>query len=102
MFGLPHHNHTQDHRDGNGALEPETRVTIRALADGDASSLRELIERDTARSLPGGVVGAERGGRLMAAISLTSGDVVADPFFPTADLVALLRLRAGQIPPPAS
>ena len=99
MFGRTHHNHTQDHRNGNGALEGETRVTIRALRDDDASSLRELIERDTARSLRGSVVGAERAGRLMAAISLTSGDVVADPFFPTADLVALLRLRAGQILP---
>ena len=37
----------------------------------------------------------------MAAISLTSGDVVADPFFPTADLVSLLRVRAGQVLPQA-
>jgi hypothetical protein len=98
MFGHTD-NHTQDHIHGNGSLPGETRVTIRALGGEDAASLRELTERDTARMLHGNIVGAERSGRLMAAISLTSGDVVADPFHPTADLVALLRLRAGQILP---
>lgn len=92
MFGHGNHNHTNGHDD-------HSRVTIRELAGGDAESLRVLAERDTARSPSGNVVGAERDGRLMAAISLTSGDVVADPFYPTADLVALLRVRAGQVLP---
>ena len=101
MFGRTDHTHLRQDRNGNG-FEDHARVTIRELAGGDSNSLRELTERDTARVPQGDVVGAERDGRLMAAISLTSGDVVADPFFPTADLVALLRVRAGQIlPPPA-
>jgi hypothetical protein len=99
MFGRTSHTQTNYSQNGNGHAE-DSRVTIRELAGGDANSLRELTERDTARILRGDVVGAERDGRLMAAISLTSGDVVADPFFPTADLVALLRVRAGQILPP--
>jgi hypothetical protein len=94
MFGNSRHDHTS----GNGHAE-HSRVTIRALAGNDANSLRELTERDTARTLPGEVVGAERDGRLLAALSLSSGDVVADPFHPTADLVALLRVRAGQMLP---
>lgn len=73
-------------------------VKIRPLAADDSAELRSLAERDTAPMPNGAVVGAERGGRLLAAISLSSGDVVADPFHPTADLVALLELRAGQAP----
>ena len=95
MFGSRHHYHTN----GNGQLD-HSHVTIRELARNDSSSLRELTERDTARSLRGEVVGAERDGRLMAAISLSSGDVVADPFPPPADLVTVRRVRAGQILPP--
>ena len=101
MFNHTDHTRIEQSQNGNGHVDG-SRVTIRELAGGDEISLRELVERDTARGLRGDVVGAERGGRLMAAISLTSGDVVADPFHPTADLVALLRVRVGQIlPPPA-
>jgi hypothetical protein len=101
MFNHTDHTQIGQSQNGNGHAD-SSHVTIRELAGGDEGSLRELVERDTARGLRGEVVGAERGGRLMAAISLTSGDVVADPFHPTADLVALLRVRAGQIlPPPA-
>ena len=96
MFNHTEHTRIEQSRNGNGHVDG-SRVTIRELAGGDAISLRELAERDTARGLRGDVVGAERDGRLMAAISLTSGDVVADPFHPTADLVALLRVRAGQV-----
>jgi hypothetical protein len=97
MFGRTDHTQLNGHGDGRAS-----RVTIRRLANGDEASLRELVERDTARGLEGDVVGAELDGRLMAAISLTDGNVVADPFHPTADLVALLRVRAGQVlPPPA-
>ena len=97
MFGSRNHIHLNGDNSGE-----DSRVTIRALVGDDAHSLRDLTERDTARTLPGEVVGAERDGRLLAALSLSSGDVVADPFHPTADLVALLRVRAGQmLPPPA-
>ena len=101
MFNQTDHTRIEQSQNGNGRVN-SSRVTIRELAGGDEISLRELVERDTARDLRGEVVGVERDGHLMAAISLTSGDVVADPFHPTADLVALLRVRAGQIlPPPA-
>jgi hypothetical protein len=86
----------------NNGYVDHARVTIRELAGGDAESLRMLAERDTARGLRGDVVGAERDGRLLAAISLADGTVVADPFHPTADLVTLLRVRVGQVLPPVA
>ena len=76
-----------------------TAMTIRRVdrTDADAAQLAELAERDT-RQVPGGpVLGAEVDGRLVAAISLTTGELIADPFRPTSELQALLRLRASQL-----
>jgi hypothetical protein len=88
---------------GNGHgpyVNPE--VTIRPLSATDHDALRTLAERDSATAPDGSVLGAERHGRLLAAISTSSGEVVADPFYRTEDLVSLLRVRAGQLLPPAS
>ena len=49
------------------------------------------------RALAGDVLLAEVAGEPWAALSLDETRVVADPFRPTAELVALLRARAGQI-----
>ena len=38
---------------------------------------------------------AEAGGRLVAAIATATGEAIADPFLPTADVIALLELRAA-------
>jgi len=58
--------------------------------------VRRVAERDS-RVLPAGeLLIAEVDGELRAALSLTTGDIVADPFQPTADVVALLRTRARQ------
>ena len=58
---------------------------------------RIIAERDSAEPLPAGALAAEIGGELIAAISIESRRVVADPFRPTADAVELLRRRADQI-----
>ena len=55
-----------------------------------------LSELDEAERLTGSVVVAYRGDRPDAAVSLDDGRAVADPFVRTADVVALLRLRARQ------
>jgi len=39
----------------------------------------------------------ERAGQPIAALSLADGAIVADPFVASADVVALLRLRARQL-----
>ena len=44
----------------------------------------------------GRILIAEVGEELRAALSLSEGSVVADPFHPTADVVELLRDRAAE------
>lgn len=79
-------------------------LTIRyALAD-DEAALHDLAALDSQR-LPGGpLLLAEVGGELWAAVQLSGEVVIADPFRRTADVVSLLRVRAGQLrgvqPPP--
>ena len=69
-------------------------VVIRAARGSDGVTLENLARMDSQRPLTGDVVVAEQGGTVVAAIS---GDrAIADPFRPTADLVALLRLHAGR------
>ena len=67
--------------------------TRMAVAE-DAPNLRRLAALDSQSPLSGPVLMGEIDGVPAAAISLTSGRVVADPFRPTAELVASLRLRA--------
>ena len=50
-----------------------------------------------ATALDGPGARARGRGPLLAAISLASGEVIADPFSRTAELRALLELRAGQL-----
>jgi hypothetical protein len=72
----------------------ETLVIRRASSD-DAAALERLASLDSRRPLTGDVMLAERDGRILAALSLDDGRVAADPFAPTAELVALLRVRAS-------
>jgi hypothetical protein len=71
-------------------------VSIRLATAGDMPALRRLADRDS-RLLPGGdLLVAEEAGEMRAALSLATGESVADPFHPTAPLIELLRLRASQ------
>lgn len=76
---------------------PEATVTIRRAAPGDAAAVQRLAELDSRRAPHGTVLLAEVGPELLAAVSLDDGHTVADPFRPTADLVALLTARGGQL-----
>jgi hypothetical protein len=68
-------------------------VTIRAAHPTDNEALRRLAERDSARPIDEPAVVAQVDGELRAAVSVRTGDTVADPFHPTAELVNLLRLH---------
>jgi hypothetical protein len=71
-------------------------VTIRRAAPADAAAVERLALLDGApRPLSGPVLLAEAGGAARAALALADGRAVSDPFHPTADLVALLRMRAA-------
>jgi hypothetical protein len=72
-------------------------VTLRLASDADADRLGTLAQLDSARVPAGEVLIAEIDGCLRAALALDSGEAIADPFHRTADLVALLRIRAGQL-----
>jgi hypothetical protein len=74
-----------------------SELTLRICGEADGDALRVLAERDTARVPAGRVLAAQVGGRIVAAISLDTRRVIADPFLPTADAVELLRRRATQI-----
>lgn len=72
-------------------------ITLRRLGAGDAAAVKRLAQLDSRRPPNRSLLGAELEGRLLAAISLSSGETIADPFEPTAELVELLRIRAGQL-----
>jgi hypothetical protein len=73
-------------------------ISIRLAETADLAALQRVAERDS-RLLPGGrLLLAEVAGEVRAALSLDTGDAVADPFRPTAELVELLRIRARHQP----
>jgi hypothetical protein len=72
-------------------------LTIRAATPSDANALERLARLDSRPRLGGRALLAERDGVAIAAVALTSGSVVADPFHPAADAVRLLRFRRYQL-----
>lgn len=76
---------------------PVSRVTLRYAAAADAKRLRVLAELDSAVAPTGPALVAEIDGRLRAALPLDGGAPIADPFHRGAELIELLRVRAGQL-----
>jgi hypothetical protein len=76
-------------------LPPAAVVTIRIAAERERSELARVAERDSRPLPPAPRLVAERDGTVLAILSLETGEVVADPFRPTAELVELLRCRAA-------
>ena len=68
----------------------ETAVCIRLAGEGDAAALKRLAELE-GRGLPeGDALIATIDGRVLAAIGLAGGEVIADPFHRTAGLLGRL------------
>ena len=73
-----------------------SEIRIRAADEQDLTAISRVAGRDSTL-LPGGpFLVAEVGDDVRAAISLGDGTVVADPFHRTAELVAMLRIRARE------
>ena len=72
-------------------------VLMRRATAEDAARIRALAYLDDKRLPAGPFLVAETGGEIVAARSLATGTVVADPFRLTSDIVAMLRLRASQV-----
>lgn len=78
-------------------------ITIRPAYADDEQGLRRLAVLDSApRVPPAPVIIAEVDDELRAALSLRDGSVIADPFHPTVELVALLRTHARASEPARS
>lgn len=77
-------------------------VTIRHAAADDMKALERLAALDSRRVPSGELFVAEVGGRLLAATSIDTGAVIADPFEPTASLVELLHIQAAAARPAAA
>ena len=83
---------------------PTYAIVIRHATncDHDQRVLSELAALDSRMPLNGPALIAEVDGVARAALDLSDGSVAADPFVPTAELVELLRVRAGSLTAPAS
>jgi hypothetical protein len=67
---------------------------LRIATDADADAVRRLAELDSKAPLEGSILIGELHGEPVAALSLADDRVVADPFRPTAHLLATMRVRA--------
>jgi len=82
------------------AVEPHELpdpVLVRRATASDTARIRALARLDDRRMPAGPFLVAEMGGETMAAMSLSTRDVVADPFRRTGDAADMLRLRAEQL-----
>jgi hypothetical protein len=68
-------------------------VTIRAASTLDRAALRRVAQRDSRPVPEGELLVAEVDGELQAAIELATGELIADPFRRTVELVRMLVLR---------
>lgn len=79
------------------AVPADRSVTLRLAYPADQKRLVRLAEVDSSAPPAQPVLLAEVDGQLRAALALTNGAVVANPFHPTADLIELLRARARHL-----
>jgi hypothetical protein len=70
-------------------------LTIRSANAAAQAALDRLAQLDSSALPTAPHLIAEADGRLVAAVASPSGEAIADPFLPTADVIALLQLRAA-------
>jgi hypothetical protein len=78
-----------------------TSIAIRPARQDDLVELWRVASLDSSVVPEEPLLVAEWDGEVRAAMSLSTGAAIADPFLPTAPAVDLLRLRASQLPRPA-
>src|SRR3954471_7897144 len=71
-----------------------TAIVIRRADIDDAPTLRRLAQLDAARLPEGDLLVAETDGEIRAALRISDSAYVADPFFPSRELVGMLDTRA--------
>src|SRR6185437_7570872 len=75
----------------------EKSVTLRLGAPADEGPLARLAALDSSKPPAHPVLLAEVNGQLLAALAVSDGTVVANPFHPSVDVIELLRARARQL-----
>jgi hypothetical protein len=75
------------------AVAPREDVVLRRSTAQDTAALACLAQLDGAPRPVGAVLVAELDGEIVAAVPVEGGRAIADPFRPTAELVALLNTR---------
>ena len=75
---------------------PTDSVVLRLARAEDDADLSRLAALDSARPLSHPALVAEENGALAAALCLSTGRAVADPFVPSLHLVELLRRHAAR------
>jgi hypothetical protein len=77
-------------------------LTLRHATAADVAALTRLAALDSSRVPSGELLVGELDGVLVAAISIDTGAVIADPFEHTAAIVESLRLRTSRRDRPAA
>ncbi len=72
-------------------------IVIRRAGDADAEALRRLARLDAGVVPSGELLVVEADGELRAALSIADRTYIADPFHPTAELVALHEHQAARL-----
>lgn len=85
------------HADVSAAETQVRPIELRLAETGYDTDAHRLAVLDEAEELEGAALIAYADGKPVAALSLSDGRVVADPFAATSDAVALLRLRAEHL-----
>jgi hypothetical protein len=77
--------------------DESSSITIRLAQPADRDGVRRVAQRDS-RGVPDDqLLIAVDAGEVRAAIAVESGDVIADPFHRTEELVRMLDLRRSQL-----
>jgi hypothetical protein len=77
-------------------MNSNASLTIRPAGPADDQLIARLSELDSQRAPTGEILIAFRDDEPVAAISIETGQVVADPFRPTTSIVELLRTSAAR------
>jgi hypothetical protein len=75
----------------------DNAITIRPAREDDTGALQRLAQLDASRPPAGDVLIAEVDGVPRAAMRILDRTYVADPFYPTRELISLLDVRARRL-----
>ena len=75
----------------------DSQITIRLATEDDDVALRRLAQLDAARLPEGELLVAEAEGEIRAALRVSDSAYVADPFYPSRELVGMLDTRAKRL-----